>query len=374
MGTPAEIPEYNVGEDPPSETEATADFPGETAPGTEIVNTATETVQGNAHGNGGSMRIGVYYSPKFLEHRAPPMRDHPECPERLTVCVEALKADAELSSVVDWVSPPSVAEGTEWRKTVLKAVKRVHQDPEYLEKVRRVSESDGGGLDADTYVAPGSYEIALLAAGAWLEAVNRTLATGMPSLALARPPGHHATPDTGMGFCLLSNAAIAAKYALRLDGVARVGILDYDVHHGNGTEACVRDEPRIRFVSSHEYPLYPMSGAEGRSGEHGTILNINLAYGASFEDYMPRYRNEMLPHIIGDEPPDLVIVSAGYDALDDDPLASLEFNPEDYKQFIRALVSALGHTKIVLGLEGGYSLESNGISAGVCETLRGFYP
>lgn len=308
--------------------------------------------------------VGMYYSPKFLKHCAP--RDHPECPERLTAIVDALKADPELSSRIEWLDPPPLGE-LERADTVREAIEQVHDNEEYLDELKRISKS-GGALDADTYVAPGSWEISLLAVSAWLAAVDRTLDTGQPSFALARPPGHHATPTSGMGFCLLSNAAIAAKYALRKHGLSRVVILDWDVHHGNGTEAAVKDEERIRFVSSHEYPLYPMSGLKGKKGN---ILNVNLDAGSSIEQYWPVYSNEMLPHLFTDkEAPELVIVSAGYDALDDDPLANIELEPKDFGKLTSTLVEKIGHNRIVFGLEGGYSLSEVGISGGVCETIR----
>ncbi len=313
--------------------------------------------------------IGVFYSAKFLRHRAPAGRDHPECPERLMVCVSALKADPELSARVGWHEPPAVVDSEDDK--VLKAVRAVHDNEDYLDEVRRVSRT-GGALDSDTYVAPGSWDIALLAASAWIAAVDMALHDGTPAFALARPPGHHATPATGMGFCLLSNAAIAAKYALQVHGLSRVSIYDPDVHHGNGTEAAVRDEPRIRLVSSHQYPLYPMSGAEGVSEN---VMNVNFSEGATMEEYLPRFKDEMLPHLLHDgEQPELVIVSAGYDALDDDPLAGLCLQPSDYNTLMRVLLEKMPDAKIVMGLEGGYSLAENGISAAFCETLRAFFP
>lgn len=325
----------------------------------------------------GLRKVRIIYSDKFLEHKCP-RRGHPECPERLKVCVDALRKDARLTDVIEWVEPTPIEPGSARRDLVMECVKQVHTYPDYLEDLERLSER-GGFIDGDTYVAKNSFEIALLAVSAWLDAVDYALDDddGGPAWALVRPPGHHATHVTGMGFCLLSNAAIAAHYALRK--VGRVGILDFDVHHGNGTEAIVKTEPRIRFTSSHQYPLFPLTGLPSFVGPHGTILNIALSEGDGMDAYRSVFNEQMLPHILdckeGEDPVGLVIVSAGYDALDVDPLANLNFKPEDYEELSRSIMratqAAANHERVVFGLEGGYNLDSNGISAAICRTLHG---
>ena len=309
-----------------------------------------------------STTIGVYYTPKFLDHRAPPSRDHPECPERLTVCVNAIKNDPELSEKVKWYEPQAVEDTPD--NEIMKAIREVHTNEEYLDELRSLSKS-GGALDSDTYVAPGSWEIALLSTSAWISALKNP-----PSFALSRPPGHHSTPQHGMGFCLLSNAAITAKYASTL-GYKKISIFDFDVHHGNGTELAIKNESNIKFVSTHQYPLYPMSGEENVDDN---VMNLNFVEGSTIDDYLPRFSNEIVPHLLHDNGhPDLIVISAGYDALDDDPLAGLCFNPQDFGVIMKLLLEKFPNTDFVLGLEGGYSLAQNGISAGVCETLRAFF-
>lgn len=323
-------------------------------------------------------RMTVLYTPEFKKHRPPPGRSHPECPARLDVCVDALKKSSDLSGLLDWVTPQSVSEtvAPQRRQMVLDAVRVVHRFPDYLDMVEHISKRGGGGIDSDTYISPDTYEVALLAASAWLEAVDVAMGDARAAWALTRPPGHHATPAAGMGFCLLSNAAIAAKYALNHKGVSSVAILDFDVHHGNGTEASVKMDKRIRFASSHQWPMYPGSGPEGTSGISNNVLNINLERGTSIQQYRHRFEHEMLPFLMKSETgskPDLVIVSAGYDALDVDPLAQLDFKPSDYRLFTQLLMEAGGNDmRVVFGLEGGYDLTERGLSAGVTESIAGY--
>jgi len=184
---------------------------------------------------------------------------------------------------------------------------------------------------------------------------------------LARPPGHHATPEAGMGFCLLSNVAIAARYATDVHGVPRVAILDWDVHHGNGTAAVVAGDPRLALADSHQMPLFPNSGPPGVDGPHRNILNVALAAGGTGADYAATFVDTMLPFLVAHEP-GLVLVSAGYDALEADRLAGMCWAPADYGGLAAALRDAFGPSMpVVYGLEGGY--DWRGTARGVAHTV-----
>jgi acetoin utilization deacetylase AcuC-like enzyme len=185
-----------------------------------------------------------------------------------------------------------------------------------------------------------------------------------PAFVVARPPGHHAISNRGMGFCLFSNAAIAAYYALTLPGIERVGILDWDVHHGNGTESLVEDNPHILYCSIHQSPAYPGTGRGGDRGKHDNILNLPMLPGSNFKDYQPIFENQILPFFAAFQP-QLMIVSAGYDANRADPLADINLEPADYGQFSRYLLPLTSH--LLFGLEGGYDLDALALS--VVETI-----
>jgi acetoin utilization deacetylase AcuC-like enzyme len=210
--------------------------------------------------------IDVYYHPLFLEHET---GDHPENKERLVAATHAL-LDSGLE--LEWVTPVPAS---------VEAIARVH-DPAYIESVREMAERGGGWLDADTSVSLKSYEAALLAAGAGLMAVDKALQTGEKAFLLVRPPGHHACPNKGMGFCLFNNVAVAAAYALAEKGLERVLIVDWDVHHGNGTQAMFYKEPRVLFFSTHEAGHYPGTGKTVETGADvaaGTTINVPLMAG-----------------------------------------------------------------------------------------------
>lgn len=255
-------------------------------------------------------------------------------------------------------------------------IENVHDYPDYLVRLKSLAESERF-LDMDTYLSKQSYDIAMLAASTWLQAVDRVMDDhvypdpDMPraAWALTRPPGHHATPVSGQGFCLLSNAAIAARYGVEKG--LRVAILDFDVHHGNGTEAFVKKCEAINFVSGHQWPLYPGSGQEGVIGKFDNVKNVNFPAGTTMEIYRERYQNDMLPFLLKDDP-ELVVVSAGFDALDNDPLAGMSLQPEDYRELVEMLVEQLPNGKFVFGLEGGYHLGEGGIGEAIRECVMGF--
>lgn len=299
--------------------------------------------------------LPVIYSDEFLLHDTGYF--HPEKPGRLTAIKQALEA-APWAASLEWRSPTPTD-----NRPMLTDLQRVHT-PRYIEGVRRLSDRGGGYIDADTPISPRSYEVALLAVSAWLDGVDHVLQTGEPVFVLARPPGHHALGDIGMGFCIFSNAAIAAHYALEQAGVNRVAILDWDVHHGNGTQALVEMHPHIAYCSLHESPQYPGTGAKTERGFHGNVLNLPMSAGSTLADYQPAFEQLVMPFLT-DFQPDLLIVSAGYDATHTDPLASISLQPEDYRVLTQYCLQLT--RKIIFGLEGGYDFDA--IARSVVATL-----
>ncbi len=299
--------------------------------------------------------FSVIYSEEFLKHDTG--RSHPERPARLTAIVEALKA-LPWADCLSWHLPTPGENGA-----AIAAIKRVHT-PRHLHEIEILAESGGGRLDMDTLVSRFSYEIALLAVSAWLDGVDRVLETGEPAFVLARPPGHHAESDRGMGFCLFSNAAIAANYALEQHGLKRVAILDWDVHHGNGTQEIVEKNPQIAYCSLHQSPCYPGTGAASETGPHDNILNLPLPAGSTLAEYRVLFEEKVMPFLSHFQP-DLLLVSAGYDANTADPLARIDLQPEDYGILTDYCLQLT--RRIVFGLEGGYHLDS--LSQSVVATI-----
>jgi acetoin utilization deacetylase AcuC-like enzyme len=253
---------------------------------------------------------------------------------------------------------------TEPRSATDDDLRRVHS----AEHVRTISATRGRAvmLDADTFTSPDSEEIARLAAGAVLAGVDTALdgPEGSRALAVVRPPGHHAESDRAMGFCLYNNIAIGAAYA-RSRGCERVAILDYDVHHGNGTQWTFYEDPTVLFVSSHQYPFYPGTGAadeKGRGSGLGFTLNLPLTAGARDADVIGRYEREALP-LLGRFKPGLMMVSAGFDAHERDPLAGCRMTTEGFRALTALLVGAANRLcggRTVLVTEGGYDLTALG--------------
>jgi acetoin utilization deacetylase AcuC-like enzyme len=231
----------------------------------------------------------------------------------------------------------------------------------HLEKVKRAVPAEGiVGLDPDTWVSPGSLAAALRAVGGVCAAADLVLGGGATNAFVGcRPPGHHAERETAMGFCLFGTVAIGAMRALEVHGLSRVAVLDFDVHHGNGTQDLLWDESRVRFVSSHQMPLYPGSGAVEERGAHGQITNLPLRAGSGRVEMLRAWEPAL--DALRDWGPELVLVSAGFDAHRDDPLAGLRWSEDDFAlltESICDLARECCEGRMVSALEGGYDLDA----------------
>ncbi|KAF0675930.1 histone deacetylase family protein [Profundibacterium mesophilum] len=230
----------------------------------------------------------------------------------------------------------------------------------YLQRLREAAPREGTVvLDADTHMSPGTLEAALRGVGGCAAAVDAVLSgEARRGFSGCRPPGHHAEREQAMGFCLFGNVAIAARRALDHHGLERVAIVDFDVHHGNGTQDLLWDEERVLFISSHQMPLYPGSGARSETGAHGQIVNLPLEAGSGGARMRQLYEAEVFPALRRFDP-DLILVSAGFDAHADDPLAQLNWQDEDFAWIARKLCALADETcngRLVSTLEGGYDL------------------
>jgi acetoin utilization deacetylase AcuC-like enzyme len=277
---------------------------------------------------------------------------HPEHVGRLRAITRALRYHPELFTTLDHV---------EGRHATAAELALAH-DPAYIEQVRALAAAGGGRLDADTVASEGTWDAATAAAGCVLEAVERCLdGRNTRSFVAGRPPGHHALRDRAMGFCIFGSVAVAAHFA-RTRGAARVLIVDWDVHHGNGTQALVEDEPDIHFVSMHQWPWYPGSGAAEDRGPHGSVWNVPMPAGLAPERYCAALLDAVDAATLG-WTPDLVLISAGFDSLAGDPLGGFTLELDDVRRLTREIVErAEGWCggRVVSALEGGYDPERLG--------------
>ena len=292
----------------------------------------------------------LYYDPIFMEHVT---GDHPERPGRLLPAVRHLNFVALDSSC----GRPS------WEAATVERLSYVHTS-QYIESLRRFADAGGGLLDADTVVCSRSYEVAIKAAGAVCDAVERVIAgEDNTAFCLVRPPGHHAMPDHAMGFCLLNNVAVGARVATKELGIERVLIVDFDVHHGNGTQAIFWDAADVAYFSMHRSPLYPHTGFADEIGSgagRGTTMNVPIKFGTSRDEQLSLFSQQT--EAFADRiRPQLVIVSAGFDAHRDDPIGSLGLVSEDFRVMTRTLL-AVAHKhaggRLVSALEGGYDADA----------------
>ena len=281
---------------------------------------------------------------------------HPEHVGRLRAIPRALRSEADLyESVLHH----------EGRYATAAEVALAH-DPRYVERVRGLAERGGGRLDADTVVSEGSWAAGTAGVGCVLDAVDMAFdGRAVRSFCAVRPPGHHALRDVGMGFCLFGNVAIAAHYARTRHSAERVLIVDWDVHHGNGTQALVEQEPEIHFVSMHQWPWYPGTGAAHDRGPHRSVWNVPLPAGLPPERYVGALLAAVDAATSGFTP-DLVLVSAGFDSLAGDPLGAFTLELEHVAELTRAMVERAERWcggRVVSALEGGYAPERLGQAA-----------
>ena len=297
-------------------------------------------------------QLPIIYSEKFLEHDTGTY--HPERAGRLTAIANFLQNTLIAPQLV-WHEPTSIEQHQRSGLDILQEVRRFHTQ-EYIRDLQAITERGGGYIDGDTIASEQTYEVALLAVSAWLDGVDLVLNSGRPAFVLARPPGHHARAHAGMGFCIFGNAAIAAMSACDRLNLDRVAVLDWDVHHGNGTQEAAWDRPDIAYVSLHQAPFYPMTGRADEKGDHNNILNIPMRTNSAIAEYLTAFENQVIPFLKNFNP-DLLIVSAGFDANAADPLAGVLLKPEDFGTFTKLCLAEVT-PKILFGLEGGYEFDS----------------
>ncbi|MBA7687051.1 Histone deacetylase-like amidohydrolase [subsurface metagenome] len=294
------------------------------------------------------MTVGFVYDPIYLKHDT---GQHVENAKRLEAIISYLEQTG-LKQQLTFISP---------RPASTEELSLVH-DKGYISHIQDVAQKGGGWLDADTVMSPNSYEAAVYAAGGLIRATEAVMNGEVDSaFALVRPPGHHATSQRAMGFCLFNNVAIATKYALAKYKLERIAIIDFDVHHGNGTQATFYDNPHVLYISTHQYPFYPGTGSIEQTGTGAgkeTTINIPLPAGCGDAEYLQSFEQIILP-AVKQFKPQLILVSAGYDSHWDDGLALMQVSVTGFAQIIkiiRGLAEELCSTRLVFTLEGGYNL------------------
>jgi acetoin utilization deacetylase AcuC-like enzyme len=288
-------------------------------------------------------KVGLIYSDAYLGHKAP--AGHPEREARLVSIMNVLR-DSDLWDKLIQVKP---------RKAEFSELETVHT-PAYVEGMKNTR---SGYADPDTYLSEGSLEAALYAAGGVIEAVDGCRRGDIErAFCAVRPPGHHAEADRAMGFCLFNNVAVGARHAQKA-GYGKVFIVDFDVHHGNGTQHIFEDDDTVFYFSTHQHPHYPGTGSVGEKGRDkgkGFTANFPMPPGAGDEEYAKVY-GEVLPEIMRDFAPDIVMVSAGYDLRSSDPLAHIQVSPRGIENIVKGILSG-ADVPSVFCLEGGYDLEA----------------
>jgi len=307
-------------------------------------------------------KTGFVYDDIYLEHET--TEGHPETTERLIVIIERLKAKGLYSQLVQ-VAPSPVA--SEW-------LTKVHS-PQYIERAQKSCENGRGYLDSmDVPISRKSYEAALMAAGGVLRAIDAVIEGKITNAFCAvRPPGHHAMKDRAMGFCIFNNVAVAARYIQVKYGLSKILIVDWDVHHGNGTQAAFYDDPDVLYFGVHQYPFYPRTGSEAEKGYGKGVnynLNVPLPAGSGDGDYLNVFEEKLVP-AADSFSPDFVLISAGFDAHKDDLLGGMRLTEQGFAaltQIVKDIAQKCCKGRLVSVLEGGYGLE--GLAASVEAHIR----
>jgi len=296
-------------------------------------------------------RVGLTYSDRFLDHR--PAYHHPENPTRLKAIVRRLKEDGIWNEL----------KHLDFEEADEDVIALVHSRG-YIESIEGACKSGGGLLDyGDTYACKESFDVAKLAVGGVLSAIDAVCeGTIETAFCLVRPPGHHAMPNTAMGFCIFNNVAIGARYLIQMKGFQKVAIVDFDVHHGNGTQAIFYDDPQVLYVSIHQYPHYPGTGSAEERGVGkglGFTYNFPMPPNSSEEEWLRVFREGVLPSVNSFKP-EILLVSAGYDAHVLDPLSEQNMTKDGYHEIAKLLKSVCegGCLGPVFLLEGGYNLNA----------------
>ena len=306
-------------------------------------------------------RTGFLYHPDYLKHDTG--YGHPERSQRLVAILEAARNSNIWDNLIQIEPTPATIE----------QIKYIH-DSRYVEAIKEVCDRGGGYIDYDTHVSAESFNIALLATGAVLRGIDAIIAGEIDNaFALVRPPGHHATPRIGMGFCIFNNIAIAARYIQQEHNLEKVLIIDWDLHHGNGTQDAFYDDPTVFYFSIHQSPFYPGTGRADETGAGagvGFTLNFPVRAGSQSEDYIEIFEQQLKPAAIKFQP-DFILISAGFDAHQLDPLGGISMTTEGFGQLTDIACEIADETcngRLVSALEGGYN--PDGLSKSVVMHLE----